>query len=510
MKSTRWMSWPALAAAMLLAGCAGMQSHHETVTQMQAAGQTGSFQAALAKLDERHASAEARKELLYNLEKGELLRLAGDLGPSTDTFLAADAKVREWEEAAKTNPQKLMGQVGASLVSERLKVYEGQDYEKVWLTTRLALNRLSQGQLDEARVDIKRTHEREAVIAEFRSQETQSATEEAKGRGVQAQGRQINGYPVELLDDPEVLALQNGYQNALSHYLAGFVYESLNEPGLAAPGYRKAIELRPGAAALEEGLRGLDERTGFTWKRQQRMTDVLFVVEAGVAPARVPKAFTLPVPVGTSLRTVSVSYPVIEASRDPLLETLQVGERSLPLSNVVDLNVMARRALRDEMPGMVMRGFSRAIAKGVVQHQLEKQGGLFGSLIGMVASAATEQADDRMWRMLPGRVYLARAHLPPGEHEISLHGVSFGTARVDGQYAVVPLRLYQSRPLVGAVAQFGQLPLAQAQVPAEPVAQPAAAKPAARATAKAAQARKPRPAKPSGAPTVAAKAAAAL
>lgn len=117
MKSTRWMSWPALAVATLLAGCAGMQSHHETVTQMQAAGQTGSFQAALAKLDERHASAEARQELLYNLEKGELLRLAGDLGPSTDTFLAADAKVREWEEAAKTNPQKLMGQVGVSSFS---------------------------------------------------------------------------------------------------------------------------------------------------------------------------------------------------------------------------------------------------------------------------------------------------------------------------------------------------------------------------------------------------------
>ncbi len=501
MKARR-VTWLAVLATLWLAGCAGMQSHHETATQMQAAGQQGDFKTALLRLDERHASPEARQALLYNLEKGELLRLDGQIEQSTEAFMAADAKVKEWEEAAKTNPDKLMGTVGAALVSERLKVYEGQDYEKVWLTTRIALNRLGQGRIDEARVDIKRTHEREAVIAEFRSKETQSTVEEAKGRGVQAQGREINGYPVELLDDPEVLALQNGYQNALSHYLAGFVYESLNEPGLAAPGYRKAIELRPGASALEEGLRGLDERTGFTWKRKQRMTDVLFVVEAGVAPARVPKAFTLPVPVGTSIRTVSISYPVIDPSRDALLETLQVGERALPLSKVVDLNVMARRALRDEMPGMVMRGFSRAIAKGVMQDQLQKQGGLLGGLIGIVASAATEQADDRMWRMLPGRVYIARAHLPPGEHEITLHGVSFGKARVDGQYAVVPLRLYEGRPLAGAVGRFGDLPLTEA------VAQPAVApaKPAAKPAAR--KARASAPAKPTAAKPALAKAAA--
>jgi uncharacterized protein len=33
------------------------------------------------------------------------------------------------------------------------------------LTTRLALNRMALGDWDNARVDIKRTHEREAVIA---------------------------------------------------------------------------------------------------------------------------------------------------------------------------------------------------------------------------------------------------------------------------------------------------------------------------------------------------------
>jgi hypothetical protein len=223
-----------------------------------------------------------------------LLRQNKQYKDSTAAWLLADAKVNEWENLAKTDPSKLFGLVGASLISERLKPYEGQDYEKVWLTTRLALNRIAENDWDNARVDIKRTHEREAVIAELRSKETQAAEEEAKAKGAQVSNKEINGYPVESLNDPEVLKLKNGYQNALSHYLAGFLYEVLNEGGLAAPGYRKAIELKPDTAVLNEGLRGLDDRTSFTHRRRQRMTDVLFVLESGNAPARKPKNFTLP------------------------------------------------------------------------------------------------------------------------------------------------------------------------------------------------------------------------
>ena len=41
-----------------------------------------------------------------------------------------------------------------------------------------------------------------------------------------------------------------------------------------------------------------------------------------------------------------------------------------------DVNVMARRALKDEMPGWVARRFTRAMAKGVLQNELQKRGGL--------------------------------------------------------------------------------------------------------------------------------------
>ena len=468
-----------LTLSAALTGCASMQSHDKLASDVQSAGRTGGVPAALAQLEASAKSEDDKTALLYNLERGELLRMDRRYEDSTNAFLLADIKVKEWEETAKTNPTKLMGTVGAALISERLKNYEGQDYEKVWLTTRLAMNRVAVGDFENARVDIKRTHEREAIIAEFRSKETVAAEEEAKSKGATAGGKELNGYPVETLNDPEVLALKNGYQNALSHYLAGFMYEVLGESGLAAPGYRKAIELKPETGVLEEGLRGLDNRTSFTWKRRQRMTDVLFVVEAGDAPARKPKAFTIPVPTGRGMVTASISYPVIEPSTDPLLTTLSAAGTDLKLEKVVDVNVMARRALKDEMPGMVLRGVTRAIAKGVMQNELQKRGGLVGGLIGAVASAATEVADDRMWRMLPGRVYIARGYLPPGEHVVTVNGRALpDPVKIDGQYALVPLRLYENTVLMGSVASLGKLAPAsaapvEAAAPAAPVAQPA-------------------------------------
>jgi hypothetical protein len=456
----------------LMAGCANMKSHDELVGQVQTAQRAGGFESALKALEASATTDEAKQELLYNLERGELLRLSNRYEDSNQALLQADNKVKQWEETAKTDPSKLLGMLGAATISERLKTYEGQDYEKVWLTTRLALNRMSVQDWETARVDIKRTHEREAVIAEFRAKEVAAAEAEASEKGVTKSGKTIDGYPVETLDDPEVLALKNGYQNALSHYLAGFLYEALNEPGLAAPGYRQAIELKPQTPALEEGLGGLDKRTSFTHRLRQQKTDVLFLIETGHAPARKSKAFTLPIPTGRSIRSVSVSYPIIEPSREAPLGQLMAGNETFKLEKVVDLDVMARRVLKDEMPGMVLRNITRAIVKGVVQDQLEKNAGLLGAVVGMVASAATEHADDRMWRMLPGRVYLARGYLPPGKHAIRIDNRTLGLdIDVSGQYAIVPVRLYDQQVVLGQVGRFGTLqpPLPVVAPPPAPV-----------------------------------------
>ena len=446
-----------LAVAMVASGCASMASHNDLANNVEQSRISGGIPGAIAQLDASAKSPQQKAELLYNLERGQLLRLNSDIESSNSSLTQADAVVRQWEVTAKTNPSKLLGLAGASLVSERLSIYEGHDYEKVWLTTLLALNRISANDLDGARVEIKRTHEREAIIKELRAKSVSAAEAEAKKAGAQTQNKEINGYPVETINSPEVLQLKNGYQNALSHYLAGFVYELNNEASLAAAGYRQAIELRPGLAVLEEGLRGLDARTSAAARQSAQKSDVLIVIETGSAPARVSRDFTVPIVLPSGLRTVSLSYPVIEPSRDAPLSQVLINASAVEVEQIVDLNTMARRELRDEMPGLVARNISRAVVKGVAQNELEKQAGLLGSLVGAVASAMTEKADDRMWRTLPGHVYVGRVQLPPGEHQLSVAGRDAGTIMVGSRYAIVPIRVMDDTVIRMPVSQFGTL-----------------------------------------------------
>ena len=65
--------------------------------------------------------------------------------------------------------------------------------------------------------------------------------------------------------------------------------------------------------------------------------------------------------------------------------------------------------------------------------------------------------------------------MPPGEHKISVDGRDFGTVKIDGQYAVVPLRFYESVALVGEVGSLGKLP-AQEPPPPPPAAEPVKSK----------------------------------
>lgn len=442
--------------ALLLAGCAA--THQSKVGQSTADASQGRLQDAIIKVDGQLQGGKA-DDVLLNLEKGELLRIASNYGDSMAAFEIADNAVKQWEEQARGLVTEAASQVGATLLGDGTRDYEVQDYEKVMLTTVMALNRLSQGDLDTARIDIKRTHEREAIIAEFRAKQTEEAEAKAKEKGAQVKTAELQGYPTETLNDPEVLGLKNGYQNALSHYLSGFVYEALNEPSLAAPGYRQAIQLRPGSTVLEAGLEGLDQRRG--QQRKNGATDVLFVIESGNAPARESKKFMLPVPTPQGLITVGMSYPVINAVSDaPSVERIAVGDTMLDTGLVADFNVMARRALKDDLPGMQARATVRMIVKAGAQVVLYKEGGMLAGLLGSVAAAVTEPpADDRMWRTLPGRVYVARAFLPPGDYNVSLPGVPGAAQKISvgGRHMIVPLRTFASVTYFGEPGRFGDL-----------------------------------------------------
>ena len=443
-----------------------------------------------AALDKLERDNKGEKELLYYLDRGELLRTKGAYEDSRTTLLKADDFVRQWEEDVKLNGAKILGDIGSYLINDSTRRYEGRDYEKVMLSVRIALNHLALGDWDGARTEIKKMHEREAVIAEFRSKELDAEKKQAEAKGIKTTSfKELNGYPIESLEDPSVRALKNSYESSFANYLAGFVYEAQGEPSLAAAGYRKAIEMRPGEKMLEDSLAGLDARTG---KRSRGTVDTLVIVESGSPPEIDSTTLPIPLPIisksGVSIVATPISWPVIRpVSTSGIPGSVMVNDQPVSLSLLTNVDLMARRALSDEMPGIIFRSSVRAITKGVAQKAVQDNSsafGMFGAVLSVAASAvavATEKADTRSWQTIPGFYSVGRITLPVGTNKISLGGET-REVQISGPYAVLALRSGRNG-LTLAQTPYVEPPPEPVVAAPEPV-QPPTPAPAAKATAK--------------------------
>ncbi|MDH0647087.1 hypothetical protein N5D48_07555 [Pseudomonas sp. GD03858] len=445
---SRVLTLATLVAAVQLTGCSVFRNYDSELQETNRQLATGNVEAALALLESNNKGEQ--KDLLYYFEKGELLRSKGDLKGSQEAWRHADSVVFQWEESVKLDTDKYLSQFGSYLVNDKVRRYEGYDYEKVMLTTQMALNLLAQNDFDGARTEIKKTHEREAVIAELRDKEYLKREQEAEKQGIKTEYKELQGYPIASLDAPEVVGLKNSYQSAFSHYLSGFVYEALGEKGLAAPGYRKAAELRPNTPLLEQALLELDHDSA-----KAAESDVLIVVQSGLAPARDSIRIPIPLPIQDNLVITPLSFPIMreDTSTAPLSE-IRLDDKALALTALNSTSAMSRRALRDDMPGIILRTSVRAISRGVAQKNLNQTNPMAGLVVGL-ASTVLEGADTRTWRTLPDQTQVARVRLKSGAHRLNLPSNLGGTqvtVNVDRPYQVVSLRVIGSRVFAGGPA----------------------------------------------------------
>ena len=438
----------ALSAVTLLSGCSVFRNYDSELAQTNQQLASGNVDAALTLLEKNNTGTD--KDLLYFFEKGELLRAKGDFTGSQIAWGSADQVVTQWEDSVKLDSAKYLAQFGSFLVNDKVRRYEGYDYEKVMLTTQMALNLLAANDFDGARTAIKRTHEREAVIADLRDKEYLKSEEEAEKQGITTQYKDLQGYPVASLDAPEVVSLKNSYQSAFSHYLAGFVYEALGEKDLAAPGYRKAAELRPNTPLLEQALVNLDKPGTKTDD-----SDILIVVQSGLAPARDSIRVPLPLPISGNVVITPLSFPIIKPDTSTAaFAQIGVDGQQLNLTQLNSTTAMSRRALRDDMPGIIVRTTVRAVTRGVAQKQINETNPLAGLAVGLT-SAVLEGSDTRTWRTLPDNTQVVRLRLKKGEHQVSLPSAVGGSVvkvTIDQRYQVISLRAVGNQVFAGGVA----------------------------------------------------------
>lgn len=424
----------ALLLMFFLVGCSTIRNYDKELTIVSQQINVGDVDAALTVLESNNKKDQ--KDLLYYFEKGELLRLKGDLQASQAAWMSANQQVQAWEDAVKADPARYVNNFMAFLLNDKIRRYEGYDYEKVMLTTQMALNYLAMGDWSSARVAIRQTHEREAVIANLHDLLYEKQEQIAQEKGINTQFQDLNGYPVATLNTPNVVNLKNSYQSAFSHYLAGYIYEALGERDLAAPGYRNAIELRPDAAVLKDALKNLTSNIN----RPANQSDVLIIMQSGLAPKRESFSISIPIPTNNGIIQISVSLPVItDVGYGSKFNAIAVNGRNYPLTEVTSVDAMSRRALRDDLPMILVRTITRAATRAVAQQQLNKEVSPWAGLALGLAGALLEQADLRTWRTLPESMQIVRLNLPKGKQTINLPNGTQLDVMISNNYQVVQL-----------------------------------------------------------------------
>lgn len=490
MKRTR--IYAVMATVLSLHGCATFRSYNSETATLVSSVANGQVDQALT---QHESTTGSDKDLLYFMEKGELQRLKKLYPETIATWTQADQLIAQWENEAKITGSKVGGAMGSAVVNDKLRRYDGEDYEKVMLSTRLALAYLAAGKTEDALVEIKKTWERENLIKTQHEKDIDEAENEAKQKGYKTNVEELNGYPIATLNSPDVTNLKNGYQNAFSHYLSGFLYEAAGETALATASYRTAIELQPSLSVLKDGLAGIDNRlstplisaavsepaplpvakastkksktkskTKNTASKQiaaapikapvatspfiakSTESDVLFVVETGVAPFKKSILIPLPIPYAG---IVPISFPVLETnpiSANRAVSLTLPNNSTMSLTTIASIENLSRRSLKDNLPWIMVRAAIRAAVKGGAQAAVYNQNLIAGLVVNAV-NVATEQADERTWGLLPSEITIARVKLPEGKSTVKIQtsqGVQEVSVNVSGKHVVIPIRVIGS------------------------------------------------------------------
>ncbi len=446
-----------LGGLLALAGCAG---HAGTMYDVRSALLHNDLEEARAILAD---AGRGTDDLLFALEDGLLLHVAGDPELSNSRFEFAERRVDELY--TKSISRAVLSLVTSDLILK----FEPRGIENFLVNYYRALNYLLLGEPQEAAVEwrmlasklqFSRAQGDAAFLdppffnylaglgLEFDDPNDAYISLRLAEAGYREQGV---GPPDDLVDDLIRLATDLGFGDHLELYRNRYGQRPIGtdgevnsdwgevvvliEDGLVAPiaevnAYVPIFQGRAAVALGEDRNRqlGLAELLA----REYREGDYDGVTERYAARDEV--AYVLP-----------LSFPVYgrgEAACRRL--TAMIAAHTAEAEPLLGVSDLQRAAFEDRLVGIYAKTIARAIIKyaaaAKLREEAEDEGGKAASeVVGFLANVvnvATERADTRAWLGLPHRIWISRLRVPAGHHELRI--------LIDGREEIIlgPLDVY--------------------------------------------------------------------
>lgn len=365
-----------------LIGCASYQSK---VHEARSALVRRDYPKALADL-ETLASQENGDQLVYLLDYGVSLQIAGKYAESNKILLKADRL------SEQVDYQSVSRIAGSLALNEEMVQYKGDTFEKIFINAYLAMNYLELGQLDEALVEARRINEK---YLKYRADEKQK---------------------FEL--------------NFFSKYLSAIIWEADRNYDDAYIAYEEAYKIDSSVPSLHEDLirsaklaRRMDSYK--EWKKKfpevqeqaswydKTQGELVVIFQQGWGPRKYP---------GKDEYRFPVLYPVYSETQRT---RLYLDTKTYLSQEVYDVQKAAIDTLKEDQGILLAKRLAGVATKAVLADQVRQKNKLLGDLTWLALNLA-DRADVRQWSLLPQTIQIIRAPLPPGKYRFSLEGLGAG------------------------------------------------------------------------------------
>lgn len=401
----------------------------------------------------------AQDRLLYVMDRGMTLHLAGRYRESI-TYL--DEAIRLVEQLYTKH---MRDEARALLVNDRELPYEGEPYEHIMIHVLQALNYALVDEIDEALVEARNIDHRLNVLSDARDPDEYHEDPFARyltGLLYEAAGDLTNAYvayrkaerayqkarpwlkiPVPTLLQQDLLWITQalGLDNEYAMYRTR--YPDVPERPVVAGGASLVLVSFVGRAP----------------RKEEQVVDVplsLDALQLVVLAKQVRGRGSHRVRIGEAAlyglygKIVRVALPEI------VPQPSRVARNHLSLHNgshhyhgytmrMYDLGAVAKKNLEDTYPALLVRAAARValkmgLAEGIgygvnaAVHRDEDQWiGALVAAIARIVALATEEADTRSWRLLPGEIQMARLWMPAGSYQVRIESIDHVGRKIDGE-----------------------------------------------------------------------------
>ena len=358
------------------------------------------------------------EDLLWSMQLGCLDRIKQNHQQSNDSFDKSEEMLKFFDYQ-----NKAVDSAAAIALSDNVVPYLGEEYDGIMVNTYKALNFMTLGENELARVEFNRALDRQRRAKENFAQEIAKLKDEIE----KAQEKE-KSHVKENIENPKIKELiadrypglyefkaYPDFVNPFTTYIAGVYFNLVGDHPKAATFLKESYGMvtdneyiAQDLAVTEQILDGQGELKNTVW--------VIF--ENGMGPVKEEFRIDIPLFVATNkVKYVGIALPKLKFREQayPYLSITAAGH-NYKTQLVADMDRVVQTEFNKDFTGILTRAIISATAKAIAQYVLEEGGSSSASIASIFVAAysfATTAADVRIWTTLPKDFQVARLPMPP-------------------------------------------------------------------------------------------------